>query len=59
LKKELRDGQEIPKNDYFQFLESIIHKDGEIEGVAHITRTRWVKFRSASGVFLIIEYLLS
>jgi hypothetical protein len=53
------DGQEIPKNDYFKFLESMIHKDGEIEDVAHITRTGWVKWRSASGVPLIIEYLSS
>ena len=43
--------QEILKREDFQFLGSIIHKDGEIEnGVNHKIRVWWMKWRSALAI---------
>ncbi|CAH9091566.1 unnamed protein product [Cuscuta epithymum] len=43
------DCKEIPVNDMFRYLGSII-KDGELDGdVSHRIRTWWMKWKSASG----------
>ena len=45
------DGQEILKTKSFQNLGSIFHKDREIEEeVNHKISSRWIKWRSTSGV---------
>ena len=45
------DGQEIVKNKSFQYLESLIYKDGEIEeDVNYRIRARWMKWRSVLGI---------
>ena len=45
------DNQEIPRSDHFRYLGSIMHKEGDIvDDVAHRIRTRWLKWRGASGV---------
>ena len=44
---------EIPQSDSFRYLGSIISKDGEIdENGEHRIKTRWLKWRLASGVLL-------
>ena len=54
------DDQEMVKSKSFQYLESLIHKDGEIEDdVNYRIRVGWMKWRGALGIFLIVEYLLS
>ena len=45
------DGQEIPMSSHFNYLGSIIQKDGEIDSdVNHRIQTGWLKWRSATGV---------
>ncbi|KAJ7957676.1 Retrovirus-related Pol polyprotein LINE-1 [Quillaja saponaria] len=45
------DDQTIPTKDVFKYLGSFIQKDGAIEhNVNHRIKTRWVKWRSVSGV---------
>ena len=54
------DGQEILKSESFRYLGSITHKDEKIkEYLNHRIREVWIKSRSASGVFVIVEYLSS
>ena len=55
------DDQEMVKSKSFQYLESLIHKDGEIEDdVNYRIRVGWMKWRGALGFFFfIVEYLLS
>ena len=45
------DGQVIPQQDTFRHLRSMLQKDGDIdEDVSHRIKTRWMKWRQASGV---------
>ena len=45
------DGQEIPMNNYFKYLGSIIQKDGEINNdVNHRIQAGLLKWRHATGV---------
>jgi len=45
------DGQEIPMNNHFKYLGSIIQKDGEIDSdVNYKIQAGWLKWRSATGV---------
>ena len=43
--------QIIQRKDHFQYLGSVIQKDGKIhEDVMHRIKTGWLKWRNASGV---------
>ncbi|KAM1469694.1 hypothetical protein ACFXTO_040836 [Malus domestica] len=43
--------QEIPKSDRFCYLESILQKNGELDGdLNHRIQTGWMKWKSASDV---------
>ncbi|KAM1032662.1 hypothetical protein FF1_036269 [Malus domestica] len=43
--------QEIPKNDCFRYLGSILQKNRELDGdLNHIIQAGWMKWKSASGV---------
>ena len=45
------DNQDIPQSDHFRYLDSIMHKEGDIvDDVAHRIRAGWLKWRGASGV---------
>ena len=45
------DGQEIVKSKSLRYLESLIHKDGEIEDdVNYRIRVGWMKWRGALGI---------
>ena len=45
------EGQVVPRNDTFRYLGSILQRDGDIdEDVSHRIKTRWMKWRQASGV---------
>jgi hypothetical protein len=45
------DGQVVAKKDTFQYLGSMLQKDGDIdEGVRHRISAGWLKWRQASGV---------
>jgi hypothetical protein len=45
------DGQVVPKKDTFRYLESMLHKNGDIdEDVSHRIKADWLKWRQASGV---------
>ena len=48
------DDQEMVKSKSFQYLESLIHKDGEIEDdVNYRIRVGWMKWRGALGIFFV------
>jgi len=45
------DEEEIPMNNHFKFLSSIIQKDGEINSdVNHRIQADWLKWRSATRI---------
>lgn len=55
------DNQEISKNEWFRFLGSIIHNDGDIGNyVNYNIKATWMKTRSAHKEYcVIVEYQLS
>ena len=45
------DGQVVPQKDTFQYLGSMLQKDGDIdEDVSHRAKAGWMKWRQASSV---------
>ena len=45
------EGQVVPRNDTFRYLESMLQRDGDIdEDVSHRIKAGWMKWRQASGV---------
>ena len=45
------EGQVVPKKDTFQYLGSILQRDGDIDAdVSHRIKVGWIKWRQASGI---------
>ena len=45
------DAQAVPQKDTFQYLRSMMQKDGDIdEDVNHRIKAGWMKWRQASGI---------
>ena len=45
------EGQVVPRKDTFQYLGSMLQRDGDIdEDVSHKIKAGWMKWRQASGV---------
>ena len=51
------DGQEILMSSHFKYLSSIIQKNGEIDSdVNYRIQAGWLKWRSATGVYVIVTF---
>ena len=45
------EGQVVPKKDIFRYLESMLHRDRDIDtDVNHRIKAGWIKWRQASGI---------
>ena len=54
------DNQEIPKSEWFRYLGSIIHNDGDIENyVNYNIKATWMKRSAHKEYCVIVEYQLS
>jgi hypothetical protein len=42
--------QVVPRKDVFRYLESMLHRDENIDDVSHIIKAGWMKCHQACGV---------